>query len=76
MTPKFRKAVSDFFLEYVNPAERGLLADGKLTDSALIAAVRLLLKEQVFEDFAELKLVALRDANIILPDWLRGQETI
>ena len=72
MIPEFRKAVSDFFLEYVTPTERGLLSGGNLTDNALISAVRLLLEEQVFDDFAELKLVALREANIILPDWLRG----
>jgi len=76
MTLGYREAASGFFLEYVNARGRGFNDDGNLTDEALKAATELLLEKQMFASFDEMKLEALKNWNVILPDWLGELEGV
>ena len=68
MNVGYDERISNFFLEYVKPYDRGLLTGScNLTLAARKQAIRLLLEENIFESEYEIKAQAVKDFNVILP---------
>ena len=69
MTQKER--LHEFFCQYIRPFSRQIYdADGLLSTETMKEAVRLLLDNKVFDNKHDLKLEALKNFEVIIPDEL------
>lgn len=64
----WNERISNFFMEYVKPTKDGYTPSGNLTFTTIRAAAKLLLDESVFISKEDMKMQALKDYRIILPD--------
>lgn len=68
-TPYNRK-IQDFLKEYINCNPDTVYVNGMMKNEAVKEAVRLLIEENVFSSVKDMRLQALKDYNIFLPDWV------
>ena len=76
MSDEFWKRVTDFFSEYVFYGENATLKNGNLSRVAVAAAAEYLIENDVFSDYNDLRMQALKDYGILIPmDVLTGRTT-
>lgn len=68
-TPYNRK-IQNFLEEYINCNPDAVYVNGMMKNEAVKEAVRLLIEENVFSSVKDMRLQALKDYNIFLPDWI------
>lgn len=68
-TPYNRK-IQNFLKEYVDCGPDNFYVNGMMKKEAVKKAVRLLIKENVFSSVKDMRLQALKDYNIFLPEWV------
>jgi hypothetical protein len=66
----WNERTSLFFLEYVHPKREAYTNSGNLTFTTMMQAVKLLLSGGVFESAYDMKMQAMKDYAVILPDTL------
>lgn len=67
---ELNRKIHCFFEEYVDFDERTVNSFGLASNDAIKEAAKLMLSAKVFLSIKSLKLQALKDYNIILPDWI------
>lgn len=65
----YDERISEFLLEYVNyPTDKAYTPSGNLTSAAIKQAVQLLLQENVFSSKNDMRIQAMKDYKIVLPE--------
>lgn len=73
MSDEYWKRVTDFFSEYVIWRPDATLLNGNLSRVAIAAAAEYLIENDVFSDYNDLQMQALKDYGILIPmDVLTG----
>ena len=68
---QYNKKMQNFFSEYIiveNPV--AVYENGMMKNETVKEAVELLIEKNVFSSVKDMRLQALKDYNIILPDWV------
>lgn len=68
MEDSWNEKVSEFLLEYVKPTRTAYTPSGNLTFTAIKNSVQFLLQEKVFTTREDMRVQAMRDYGIILPE--------
>lgn len=66
----FLTSVTAFFMTYLNIPEHLFKSGGVLTKEGYQTCANKLIDGEVFEDKCDMRLQAIKDFNIILPDWI------
>lgn len=66
----FLTSVTAFFMTYLNIPENFFKSGGVLTKEGYQACAEKLIDGGVFDDKNDMKSQAIKDFNIILPDWV------
>lgn len=66
----FNRKIQDFFADYIicNPVAIG--EDRMLRGEAVKEVAKILIQDKVFSSVKDIRLQALKDYNIILPNWI------
>lgn len=65
----FYQQLTNFLTSYINFPKEDYTPNGLLTYTAISLGVRFLIEEGVFLGSGDMRKAAIRECNIILPDW-------